>query len=256
MKTLQSSQPALGLWLSLASAYSAEVLAEANLDWLLIDGEHAPNEVTTVLAQLQAMRGCAADVVVRVPCDEPWVIKRFLDIGVRNLMVPMIDTPEQATELVRSVRYPTAGRRGVATSTSRASRFGRERDYLAKADDGIFVIAQIETPLAVSNLRGIVGTDGIDAVFIGPSDLSANLGHLGRVAAPEVQQTIRHCLTECKEMGVPAGIIAGTPTEAAAYVRLGAQFVAIGSDISLLAAGADRIVTEGRAAVLRALTEG
>jgi 4-hydroxy-2-oxoheptanedioate aldolase len=179
------------------------------------------------------------------------VIKQHLDIGVRNLMVPMIDTPEQAAGLVRSVRYPQAGRRGVASSTTRASRFGREPNYLADAHKGLFVIAQIETPAALANAAAIAGTEGIDAIFIGPGDLSANLGFLGRTGEPAVREAVAACMATCKAAGVPVGTLVGSVADAALYAAMGADFVAIGSDVGLLSQGADRVVAEGRAAMAR-----
>ena len=227
----------LGCWLSMATPVSAEIAGGAGFDWVLIDGEHAPNDTGTIRAQLQALNGSDASVVVRVPWGEPWLLKLMLDLGVQSLLVPMIDTGEQARAMVRAVRYPPAGIRGVGAGFARASGYGAETDYLKRANDRICLLVQAETRKAVENIDDIAGTDGVDAVFIGPSDLSADMGHLGNPGAPEVIEAILHAISRIRAAGKAVGIIAFNPGEAARWAEAGVQFIATASDVKCLAWG-------------------
>jgi 4-hydroxy-2-oxoheptanedioate aldolase len=224
----------LGLWQALASPLTVELCAGAGFDWLLLDGEHGPNDPPTLLAQLQAMSGSTTHPVGRPPVGETWIIKQYLDIGFRTLLIPMVDTPEQAARIVAACRYPPDGARGVGSGIVRASGFNRRSDYLQVADDEICVLVQIETREGLSNLEGIVRTQGIDGVFIGPADLSAALGHRGAPSHPEVQAEIARALDVIRAAGKPAGILMADETLAQRHIEQGFTFVAIGTDVGLL----------------------
>lgn len=235
---LAIGQLQLGLWLSLCSPLAAEICAARGFDWLLVDGEHAPNDLGTILSQLQSIAARDVPTVVRVPIGEPWVIKRVLDLGAQSILVPMVETVEQARAMVAAVRYPPRGIRGVGASYARASDFGAIRDYSTTADDQICLIVQVESRRAIANAGAIAALDGIDGVFIGPADLSADMGHLGNPAAPEVQTAIAETLAAIRAAGTAAGIIAPDPADARRYIDLGANFVALGGDAGLLSAAA------------------
>src|ERR1051325_5020514 len=181
--------PQIGLWSSLSSHISVEVIAGSGFDWLLIDTEHSPNDVTMVVGQLQAMTGGTATAVVRPAWNDPILFKRFLDIGVQSFLVPWIQNADEARRAVAATRYPPEGIRGVAT-TIRANRFGRVKDYFARVHAELCVVVQIETQAALGNLEEIAAVDGVDALFIGPSDLAADMGHLGNSAHPDVRAAI------------------------------------------------------------------
>ncbi|WP_119153438.1 4-hydroxy-2-oxoheptanedioate aldolase [Caldimonas tepidiphila] len=225
----------IGLWLSLADAYSAEVCATAGFDWLLIDGEHAPNDVRSVLPQLQALAPYPAHPVVRVVAGEVPLIKQVLDLGAQTLLVPMVDTPEQARQMVSAVRYPPRGIRGVGSAIARASRWNARGDYLDVADDEVCLLVQAETVTAMRNLPAICAVDGVDGVFIGPADLAASMGHRGHPEHPEVQDAIESAIATIVASGKAAGILVSGPAPARRYLELGATFVAVGVDVLLLA---------------------
>ena len=236
----------IGLWLSLAHAYPAEVCATANYDWLLIDGEHAPNNLQTTLQQLQAVAPYAAQPVVRAVTADVALVKQLLDIGAHNLLIPMIDTAEQAREMVRATRYPPEGVRGVGSAVARASRWGLEGDYLNQANDNICLLVQAETKTALSNLEAICAVDGVDGVFIGPADLAASLGHRGNPTHPEVQAAIDNGIRTIVKSGKAAGILTGDVTLAKHYLALGARFVAVGIDVTMLAQSSRKLLQEFR----------
>lgn len=234
---LKAGKPQLGLWLSLANSYSAELLGDAGYDWLLIDSEHSPNDLQTIMQQLQALRFSESSVLVRPPVGEVWVIKQLLDAGAQSLLIPMVESGEQAEMLVKAVRYPPHGIRGVGAGSARASRFGHIADYTATADAEILMMPQIETRAGIAALDAIASTDGVDCVFIGPADLSADMGHLGDIFAAEVQSVIEDAIRRIRGHGKAAGIYMANPVYAKRYLELGAGFIAMGSDASLLAAG-------------------
>lgn len=234
----------IGLWLSLANAYSAEVCATANYDWLLIDGEHAPNNVQTTLQQLQAVAPYAAQPVVRAVTADVALVKQLLDIGAHNLLIPMVDTPEQARAMVRATRYPPDGIRGVGAAVARASRWGLERQYLDQANDHVCLLVQAETQTALANLQAICEVDGVDGVFIGPADLAASMGYRGNPAHPEVQAAIDNGIRTIVKSGKAAGILTGDVQLARHYVALGARFVAVGIDVTLLAQSSRKLRDE------------
>lgn len=236
-QALRDKQAQIGLWLGLASPYSTEICAGAGFDWLLIDGEHAPNDINSILAQLQVIAAYpGSHAIARVPMGHGHVgealIKQYLDIGVQTLLVPMVDTPAQAAALVRASRYPPQGIRGMGGA--RASRWGRYPRYAHEANAQVCLLVQVETQAALDNLDAIAAVDGVDGVFIGPSDLSASMGHVGNPAHPDVQAAITDAITRINKAGKAAGIL--TPDEATAhkYLTLGATFVAVGLDTQLL----------------------
>jgi 2-keto-3-deoxy-L-rhamnonate aldolase RhmA len=240
-RALQRSQVQLGLWCSLASALSAEVVGGGGADWLLIDCEHSPNELGGVVAQLQAVAQFELEPLVRVPSDDRTLIKQFLDAGARSLMIPNVSTAAQAEALVAGMRYPPRGVRGFA-SRHRANGFGRDTQYAATAQEQQLLAVQIESPEAVTNAGAIAGVDGVDVVFVGPGDLAAHLGHLGEPHAESVQQAVRQVISAAKGSNKTAGIWAADPAEARSYMDLGFRMIAIGSDVGLLVSAADSLV--------------
>ena len=243
-QAIQAGQPQVGLWLSMAQPYSAEVCATAGFQWLLIDGEHAPNDLTSTLAQLQAVAPYPSHPVVRAVNADKDGIKKLLDIGVQTLLIPMIDTAEQAAAVVSATRYPPLGVRGVGAAVARASRWGLRRDYLNEADGDACVLVQAETATALKNLEAICAVDGVDGVFIGPADLAASMGHRGNPAHPEVQAAIEGAIRTIVASGKAAGTLTGDATLARRYLSLGARFVAVGIDVTLLAQATRRLATD------------
>ncbi len=238
---LKAGRPQIGLWLGLSSSYSAELLAGAGFDWLLIDGEHAPNNVQTVLTQLQAIAPYPSQPVVRPSWNDPVQIKQLLDVGTQTLLVPMVQNADEAREAVRATRYPPAGIRGVGSALARASRWNRIPDYLQKANDQMCVLVQIETREAMKNLPQILDVEGVDGVFIGPADLSADMGYAGNPQHPEVQAAIEQAIVQIREAGKAPGILIANEQLAKRYLELGALFVAVGVDTTLLARAAEAL---------------
>lgn len=230
---LLAGRTLIGCWLSLGSPITTEVLGVAGFDWLLLDLEHAPNDVLTLIPQLMALKDSPSAPVVRPPWNDTVVIKRLLDAGCHNFLVPMVETVEQAAAAVAATRYPPQGVRGVSVS-QRSNRYGAEPDYFAKVNEHIAVIVQIETRAGVAAAREIASVDGVDCLFVGPSDLAANHGHLGHANHPEVQAAIAHVLAAAKAAGKPAGILAPAEADARRYLAQGFTFVAVGSDLGVL----------------------
>ena len=224
-----------GLWLALADPYSAEICAGAGFDWLLIDGEHAPNDLRSTLASLQALAAYPVTPLVRPPVGDPVGIKQLLDIGARNLIIPMVETAAQARDLVAATRYPPHGVRGVGAALARASRFGRDAAYLNHADAGVCLILQIESVAGLDELDEIAAVDGVDGLFIGPADLAASFGQLGNPGHGDVQDAIRSAATRIRAAGKAAGILSTDEAQAHTYLEWGYTFVAIGTDVTLLA---------------------
>ena len=224
----------IGLWSQLVTPIATEVVIGAGFDFLVVDAEHAPNDVTTVATQLQIIDAGPASAVVRVPWNDMVLIKRYLDIGAQSLLIPFVEGVEEATEAVRYTRYPPNGVRGVATC-HRANRFGRVVDYLAKASEEICVLVQVETTKALENLEAIAAVDGIDGVFIGPSDLAASMGHLGDPGHSDLQAAFSEVPARLAASGKPAGILTPLEEQARRYIELGFSWVAVGSDLALLA---------------------
>ncbi len=229
---LSERRTQIGLWLAMADAYAAEIAGHAGFDWLVLDGEHGPNDLRSILAQLQSLQSSPSEPVVRLPTGEAWMIKQFLDIGARTLLIPMVDTADQAAELVRAVRYPPQGIRGMGAGIARASRFGTVPDYVAGAGAEICLLVQAETRAALADLERIAAVDGIDGIFIGPSDLAADMGFPGDLEAPEVQAAIETAIATIIRAGKPAGILTFNEALNRRYLELGATFVAVGADVT------------------------
>jgi 4-hydroxy-2-oxoheptanedioate aldolase len=228
----------VGLWLSLAQPYCAEICATAGFQWLLIDSEHGPNDLRSTLAQLQAIAAYPSHPVVRAVNGDPALIKQLLDIGAQTLLVPMVDTPEQAALLAAATRYPPEGIRGVGAAVARASRWSARREYLHVANDEVCLLVQAESVTALANLERICAVDGVHGVFIGPADLAASMGHRGNAGHPDVQAAIDKAIRTIVASGKAAGTLTGDLTLARRYLDLGASFVAVGIDVLLLAGGA------------------
>ena len=231
---LQAGKLQTGCWVSLASHASAEICAGAGFDWILIDMEHAPNELHMVHHQLHAAAAYPVSVVVRAPWNDTVLIKRLLDVGVQTLLLPYVQNEAEARRAVAAVRYPPRGVRGVSTN-SRANRFGRVSDYFKRAEDEICLILQMESRSALAQLEGIAAIDGVDGLFIGPQDLAADLGHLANPAHPEVQAVIADAIPRMKKTGKAAGILAFVEADARRWIEHGVRFVAVTSDQYLLA---------------------
>ncbi len=238
-QALARKQPQIGLWLGLTSAYTAEICAGAGFDWLLMDGEHAPNDLQTLLAQLQSVAPYSGHAVARPPTGSTVTIKQYLDLGVQTLLVPMVDTPEQAKQIARAMHYPPEGVRGVGSALARASRWQRYPQYLDDANSQVCLLVQAESQLALDNLEAICAVDGVDGVFIGPADLSASMGHRGQPNHPAVQEAIDRGIARILKAGKAPGILATDERLARRYLEAGALFVAVGVDTSLLAKAAD-----------------
>lgn len=233
-RALHERRAQFGLWVGLADAYVAELLATTGFDWLLVDGEHAPNDLRSTLAQLQAVAPYPSHPIVRPAQGDTALIKQLLDIGVQTLLVPMVETAEQAAQVVAATRYPPRGIRGVGSALARSSRWNQIDDYLHKADHELCVLVQVESVHALCNLEAIAATEGVDGVFFGPADLSASMGFLGQPAHSEVQQAIATGITVVNNAGKAAGVLATDPDLAHKYVAAGALFVAVGVDTTLL----------------------
>ena len=243
---LREGKPLIGLWQALADNYAAEICARQGFDWLLLDAEHSPNTIQTLLAQAQAIAPFPVETLVRVAFGEPVVFKQYLDLGLHSLLVPMVESAAQAADLVRYCRFPPRGIRGVSSATSRGADFGVDTDYLHNADKHITLIVQIESRAGLENVAEIAAVDGVDALFIGPSDLAASLGHLGDPLHPEVTAAVDQALAAIKAAGKPAGIFAVSPDHARQSFAKGFAFASVGTDIGLLISGARAVLAEVR----------
>jgi 4-hydroxy-2-oxoheptanedioate aldolase len=244
-QAIRAGKPQIGLWGSIPSNYSAEVVAGAGFDWFLIDTEHTPADIETVLRQLQAISAYPTTPIVRVPWNDMVTIKRILDLGVQTLLIPQVTTVEEAKNAVAFAQYPAAGMRGVA-GTTRATGFGRIKDYFKNADAEICILIQLETETALKNLEAVAAIDGVDGIFIGPADLHASVGYLGEVAHEKVMPMIDQAITRIVKTGKAAGILTSSEENARRWLKLGATFVAVGSDVGVLARGADALVAKFR----------
>lgn len=229
----------LGLWVALGSAYAAEILSGSGYDWLLIDGEHGPNDMPLISAQIGALRNSPSHAMVRPPMGEAWLLKQLLDQGAQTFLIPMVESAEEAEALVRAVRYPPHGIRGVGAGLGRASDFNRLPDYLATANDEICLIVQIESRAGLAAIDEIAAVEGVDGLFIGPSDLAADMGLLGEPGAPEVLAAITDAFQRIKAKGKARGIMTVSLPQAEIYRDLGADFMAIGTDVTCLVSAAD-----------------
>ena len=232
-QAILNKEKQIGLWSHLCSPISIEILADCGYDWLLLDMEHSPNDLSEILSQLQAMKGGTATPIVRPPWNDMVTFKRLLDIGVQNLLVPYIQTAEEARNAVAYTRYPPHGVRGYA-GAPRASNYGRVKDYAHLNAKELCLLLQVETLQGLENLEAIANVDGVDGVFIGPGDLSAALGHLGNPKHPDVLKVIDDAIARIKACGKAPGILTGHEALAKHYVAQGCLFVAVGADQNVL----------------------
>jgi len=244
-QALSRCERQVGLWCSMASPVAAEILAGAGFDWIVIDGEHAPNDIVTLLPQLQAMRGGTAEPVFRVPWNEPVIIKRALDVGARSLLIPFVQNPDEARKAVAATRYPPLGIRGVAVAP-RANDYGRIQSYHRNAHLDTCVLVQLETKIALKEVEAVAAVEGVDGIFIGPSDLAAAFGHLGNPKHPEVQAAIADAAQRIRAKGKSAGILTGNADDAEGLFDAGYNFVAVGSDVGVLARIAEALAARFR----------
>jgi 4-hydroxy-2-oxoheptanedioate aldolase len=244
-QALSRCERQVGLWCAMASPVAAEILGGAGFDWIVVDGEHAPNDISTLLPQLQAMRGGTAEPVFRVPWNEPVIIKRALDVGVRTLLIPFVQNAEEARKAVAATRYPPLGVRGVAV-TVRANDYGRIQAYHRNAHLDTCVLVQLETRIALKEIEAVAALEGVDGIFIGPSDLAAALGHLGNPKHPDVQAAIKDAAKRIRAKGKSAGTLVGNAADGDVLFEMGYNFVAVGSDGSILARGAENLAARFR----------
>ncbi|SFI65856.1 MULTISPECIES: aldolase/citrate lyase family protein [Microbacterium] len=236
-----ASRPLAGVWACSGSPLVAEILAGAGMDWMLIDMEHSPNALESTLAQLQAIAASATTPLVRVPSGDTVTIKQVLDLGAQNLLVPMISSAAEAEAVVAAVRYPPRGRRGVGSALARSARWNRVEDYLQNADAYVSLFVQVETAAAVEAAGEIAAVDGVDGVFVGPSDLAASMGLLGQQSHPEVTAAVIRTFDAVRAAGKPVGVNAFDPAVAQGYLDAGASFVLVGADVALLARGSEAL---------------
>ena len=253
---LAAGQPRIGLWLSMADPYLAEAAATCGYDWLLIDGEHAPNDLRGMLGQLQAVAPYASQAVIRPVIGDTALIKQVLDIGAQTLLVPMVESAEQARQLVTAMHYPPKGIRGVGSALARASRWNSIPGYLDHADEQMCLLVQIENKEGLANLDEIVAVQGVDGVFIGPADLSAAMGHRGNPGHPEVQAAIEDAIVRIGKAGKAAGILSADEKLARRYIELGAAFVAVGVDTTVLMRGLRELAGKFKGTVVVPSTGG
>ncbi|MDN5795014.1 MAG: aldolase/citrate lyase family protein [Intrasporangium sp.] len=231
----------MGMWVSSGSPLVAEICAGAGLDWLLVDMEHSPNGLESVLGQLQAIAAYPVTPVVRVATGDTVTIKQVLDLGAQNLLVPMVSSGDEARAVVEAVRYPPRGRRGVGSALARSARWNRVEDYLGHADEHVSLFVQVETATGVEEAAEIVAVDGVDGVFVGPSDLAASMGLLGQQSHPDVVAAVLRTFEAVRGAGKPVGVNAFDPAVARSYLDAGATFVLVGADVALLARGSEAL---------------
>lgn len=236
-----SGRSLAGMWVCSGSALVAEICAGGGLDWLLIDMEHAPNGLESVLGQLQAVAAYPVTPVVRVPVADPVIIKQVLDLGATTILVPMVSSADEAEAVVAAAHYPPRGRRGVGSALARSARWNRIEGYLTDAAEHVSVFVQIETADAVEQATAIASVDGIDGVFLGPSDLAASMGLLGQQTHPDVKAAVRRAFADVIAAGKPVGVNAFDPVAADEYVAAGASFVLVGADVAMLARGSEAL---------------
>ncbi len=240
-RALQQGRPQVGLWVGLADSYVIELLAGTGFDWLLIDAEHAPNDPRSVLRQLQALAPYPVHPIVRPVTGSVEIVKQYLDLGVQTLLIPMVETAEQAARMVAATRYPTRGIRGVGSALARASRWNQIDHYLERCDEEMCVLVQVESAAGLENLESIAAVAGVDGVFFGPADLSASMGLLGKPTDPAVQAAIARGIATVTRAGKAAGSLSGDNGVARDYLAQGATFVAVGVDTSLIVKAATQL---------------
>jgi len=244
-RALREGRSQIGLWSSLSSNYTVEVIAGAGYDWILLDMEHSPNDLESLLSQLQAAAAYPTHPIVRVPWNDMVTIKRVLDAGAQSLLVPYVQNAEEARAAVANTRYPPAGVRGVA-GTTRATRFGRVKDYAKRAHEEICVLVQLETQPALAEIERVAAVEGVDGIFVGPADLHASMGHTGETANPAVLPLIEDAMRRIRKAGKAPGYLSPVEADAKRMLAAGAQFVAVGADVGLLARGAEGLLAKFR----------
>ncbi|MEM7208086.1 MAG: 4-hydroxy-2-oxoheptanedioate aldolase [Pseudomonadota bacterium] len=242
-KALKTGEVQYGLWLAMADAYSTEIAAGAGFDWLLIDAEHAPNDVRTTLSQLQAIAAYTSSPIVRPVEGNAALIKQLLDIGAQSLLIPMIESAAQAEEMVKAIHYPPAGVRGVGAAIARASNWNRDGDYHHHAHEHICLLLQIESLAGLRNLDEILAVDGVDGIFIGPADLAASLGFIGQSGHPQVQAAISEAMEKIRASGKAIGILTTEPELAKRYTENGATFIGVGVDALVLTQSLSNLIS-------------
>ncbi|MDB5871459.1 MAG: 2-dehydro-3-deoxyglucarate aldolase [Ramlibacter sp.] len=243
--SLRQGKRLIGCWCSLANPITTEVLGLAGFDWLLLDAEHSPNDVGSLIPQLMALKDSASAPVVRPPFNEPVVIKRLLDAGFHNFLIPFVESAQEARDAVAATRYPPQGIRGVSVA-QRNNRYGTVPDYFRIANDNMTVLVQIESVAGVAAAAQIAAVDGVDGLFVGPSDLAAGLGHIGNANHPDVQAAMEQIFTAAKAHGKPVGILAPVEADARRYLAQGASFVAVGSDLGVFRSGTQALADRYR----------
>src|SRR5450830_1200265 len=244
-RAIAAGQQQLGLWSSLSSNYTVEVIAGAGYDWLLIDTEHSPNDLESVLTQLQAVAPYPTHPVVRVAWNDTVLIKRYLDAGAQSLLVPFVQNADEARAAVAATRYPPMGVRGVA-GTTRANRFGRVPNYARRAHEELCVLLQVETKQALDNIEEICAVEGVDGVFVGPADLHASLGYPGETGNPAVVPMIEDAIRRIRKAGKAPGVLTSAEAEVRRYIEAGCLFTAVGSDVGVLVRGTEQLLAKYR----------
>lgn len=243
---LRDGELQIGLWLGLGSAHVAELAATTGFDWLVIDAEHGPSDIPLIVDQLRSLDVHRAGAVVRLPMDQAWLIKQALDVGVQTLLVPMVETVEQAKKIVAATRYPPHGLRGVGAALARASRYGSIGDYIRTADEQICTLVQVETLAGVAVIEELAAVDGVDGIFVGPSDLAADMGLAGRATEPPVVEAVVNAIRAIVATGCPAGLLSSDPVTIRAALDQGATFVAVGTDVGVLSGGLQMLLQRYR----------
>lgn len=233
-----------GIWVCSGSPLVAEICAGAGFDWIFIDAEHSPNGLESILVQLQSVRGYPVIPVVRPPVNDTVVIKQYLDLGVQSLIIPMVNNAADARAAVAACHYPPMGVRGVGSALARSARWNRVPDYLTRAGETLTLMVQIESAEAVANVEEIVGTEGVDGIFIGPSDMAASMGVIGQQNHPEVVAAVEKAIAAGRAAGKYVGVNAFSEDAAKRYIELGAHYVGVGADVSLLARGSEALAAK------------
>ena len=246
-QALSQGKRQIGCWMSFADGQIAEIMGTCGFDWLVIDGEHAPNDIRSIRDQLMALAASPSHPVVRVPVGETWMIKQVLDAGAQTVLVPIVESAEQARELVRACHYPPKGVRGVGATAARATMFGTVSEYIQTADQEVCLLVQVENRAGMAALDEILQVEGIDGVFIGPADLSTDMGHQGNSAHPDVRAAIADAITRIQAAGIAPGILGTTEEATQAYADMGAQFLAVGIDVMVLAKNARDLAAKWKA---------
>jgi 4-hydroxy-2-oxoheptanedioate aldolase len=252
-RALREGRQQIGLWCTLSSPYAAEVVAGSGFDWLLFDTEHSPSDVEIVLSLLQAVSAYDVSPIVRPASNDTVLIKRYLDIGVQTLLIPYVQSAEEARSAVAAIRYAPDGVRGVSALT-RATRFGRVEGYARRAAEELCLLVQIETQQALDELEAIAAVDGVDGVFIGPADLAASLGHVGDQGHPNVKAAVEDAVRRIRACGKPAGILTGDAAFAQRCIEIGTTFTAVGVDVGILARGTEKLAQQFQAELTSSLS--